>query len=85
MNTPTKQEPFLPPKELGDALAALGHVGFDLIHSRKLVRAARAAGYPIARKKYIRASDAAAFLVAHPDWSPYSKKSSPAGLFSLPT
>lgn len=85
MNTTAKPEPFLPPKELGDALASLGHVGYDLIPCRKLVRAARSAGYPVARKKYIRASDAAAFLVAHPDWSPYSKKTPPAGLFSLPS
>lgn len=86
MSTPAHRiEPFLPPKELGDALAALGHPGYGQRACRRLVRAAKSDGFPVARRKYIRASDAAAFLVKFPDWEPFSKKTPPAGLFSLPS
>jgi hypothetical protein len=67
-------EPYLPPKELPDALCALGITGFNLRACRSLVRAMKDGGAPVVRQKFVRASDAAAFLAANSNWSPYSCK-----------
>ena len=71
----TKAEPYLPPKELGDALSALGVPGFDQRACRKLVRGMRESGAPVVRGKYVRASDAAIWLRERPTWRPFSKLS----------
>jgi hypothetical protein len=74
MNTNhTKPERFLSPKELPDALAAIGCADFNHRACMVLVRAMRADGAPIMRHKYARASDAAAWLLAHPTWRPHGK------------
>lgn len=78
----TKPEPYLPPKELGDALVSQGIHGFDQRACRKLVNAAKASGIPVVRRKYARASDCAAWLLAHPDWSPYTAKPPSAGVLA---
>lgn len=78
-----KPEPYLPPKELADALEHQGIVGFDARACRQLLRVLRADGVAIVRRKYVRASDAAAWLVAHPDWTPYTTRKAAAGLFFL--
>lgn len=80
----TKAEPYLPPKELGDALAALGVPGFEIRACRKLVRAMREAGAPVVRKKYTRASDASAWLTAHPTWRPFARCQKVAPVVALP-
>jgi hypothetical protein len=69
---PLLPEDYLPPKELPDALAGRGLPGWNLRSCRVLVSAMRDSGAPVVRKKYIRASDAAAWLLSHPEWSPYA-------------
>ena len=71
--THPKPEKFLAPKELPDALAALGCADLNHRACMVLIRAMRADKAPIMRKKYARASDAAAWLLAHPTWSPHGK------------
>jgi hypothetical protein len=66
-----KPEKFLSPKELPDALDAIGCAGWDQRACRVLVRSMRADGAPIMRNKYARASDAGAWLLANPTWRPY--------------
>jgi hypothetical protein len=78
-----KPEPYLPPKELGDALVSQGIQGFDLRACRRLVNAVRADGVPVVRRKYVRASDAARWLIDHPDWSPFSAKAPRAGVLCV--
>jgi hypothetical protein len=75
---------FHAPKELPDALDAIGFPGFDHRACLALIRAMRADGAPIMRKKYARPAEAAAWLVAHPNWSPYamSAESKSTGLFT---
>ena len=77
---------FAPPKELPDALDAIGYPGWDQRACRALIRAMRADGAPIMRKKYARPADAAAWLVAHPNWSPYALavEAKSTGLFAAP-
>ena len=73
--THTKPDKFLTPKELPDALDAIGCTGWNLRACRMLVRAMLADGAPIMRKKYARPTDAAAWLIAHPKWRPFSPTS----------
>jgi hypothetical protein len=75
---------FAAPKELPDALDALGFPGFDQRACRVLIRDMRLSGAPVMRKKYARPADAATWLVAHPNWSPYalSPESKSTGLFT---
>ncbi len=77
---------FSAPKELPDALDALGYPGWDQRACRALIRAMRADGAPIMRKKYARPADAATWLVAHPNWSPYALavEAKSTGLFAAP-
>ena len=76
--TNPKPEKFLTPKELPDALDAIGCTGFNQRACRMLVRAMLDSGAPIMRKKYARPTDAAAWLIAHPSWRPWAAPSSPA-------
>jgi hypothetical protein len=71
--THTKPEKFLSPKELVDALEALGFAGLGHRACMVLVRAMRDDKAPIFRHKYARPSDAAAWLLAHPTWRPHGK------------
>ena len=70
-----KPEPFLPPKELPDALAAIGLPGYSLRACYRLVHALKADGVAVVRGKYVRASDVLAFLVRRPGWQPFAKTS----------
>lgn len=79
----TKPEDYLPPKELSDALAAQGLPGWDLRACRRLVVAMRADGAAVVRRKYVRASAAAEWLIAHPDWTPYTTKAARAGVLCV--
>jgi hypothetical protein len=78
----SKPEPFVPPKELGEALAAHGILGFRQRACWPLVRAVKADGVPVVRGKFVRASEAAAWLLAHPDWKPFSTKPPRAGILA---
>ena len=77
---------FAAPKELPDALDAIGYPGWDQRACRALIRAMRVDGAPIMRKKYARPADAAAWLVAHPNWTPYALavEAKSTGLFAAP-
>ena len=77
---------FAAPKELPDALDAIGYPGWDQRACRALIRAMRVDGAPIMRKKYARPADAAAWLVAHPNWTPYALAvgAKSTGLFAAP-
>ena len=81
-----KPEPFLGAKELPDALQALGIRRVRCEWSaRRLINSIRDEGGPVACRYTVRASDAAAWIIAHPQWSPRSVQRRDAGLFSLPT
>jgi hypothetical protein len=81
-----KPERFLGSKELPDALAA---AGLERVNSewdaQRLIKAMRETGAPVACRYTVRASDAVAWILAHPEWSPRSSTRRAAGLFSLPT
>lgn len=82
----TKPERFIGAKELPDALFALG---IERVKSewdaRRLIKSMRETGAPVVCRYTVRASDAAAWLIGHGDWSPRSPHRRAAGLFSLPT
>lgn len=85
MTTPPKPEPFLGAKELPDALVALGITRVRCQWSaRRLIKAMRETGAPVACRYTVRATDAAAWIIAHAEWSPRSAHRRAAGLFSLP-
>jgi hypothetical protein len=68
-----KPEPFVSPKQLGDALEALGVSPYQLHGCRRLVRSMRKAGYQVIRGYSVRATDAHDFLIKNPDWRAFSK------------
>jgi hypothetical protein len=70
--THPKPEKFLAPKELPDALAAIGCADLNHRACMMLVSAMRADGAPLMRHKYTRATDAAAWLLANPKWRPFA-------------
>lgn len=84
--TVAKPEPFIGSKQLPDALTAAGiHRVKCEWSARRLIKAMRDDGAPVACRYTVRATDAAAWILAHPHWSPYSTRATPAGLFSLPS
>ena len=81
----TSPEPFLGAKELPDALLALGigriRSAWD---ARRLIKAMRETGAPVACRYTVRATDAAAWILAHGEWSPRSAQRRAAGLLDFP-
>jgi hypothetical protein len=73
-------ERYCPPQELPDALAALGCPGWEVRACRELVKAMRRDGGRVMRKKWVRPSEAAAWLLANPEWCPFGKNQSAPGL-----
>jgi hypothetical protein len=84
MTLPVTQR-FAAPKELPDLLNAQGFPGFDQRACREIIKAMRDDGAPVMRKKYARPADVCAWLVAHPNWTPYAIRPSAqaTGLFAL--
>lgn len=84
-NTATKPERFIGAKELPGALFALG---IERVKSewdaRRLIKSMRETGAPVVCRYTVRASDAAAWLISHGEWSPWAPHRRSAGLFSLP-
>jgi len=62
---------FLYPKELALTLEAYGLHGFTERSCRMLVRHMRRDNYPVCLRTQVRAVDAAAWLISHPDWRPF--------------
>jgi hypothetical protein len=82
--TTPRPEPFLGAKQLPDALLALGIGRVKCEWSaRRLIKAMRETGAPVACRYTVRATDAAAWIIAHSDWSPRSAQRRAAGLFSI--
>jgi hypothetical protein len=69
----TKPESFVTPKQLGDALEALGVIPYRYKGCRRLIKAMRLGGYQVIRGNSVRATDAQAFLMNNPDWRAFSK------------
>jgi hypothetical protein len=77
-------EPFIGAKELPDALLFLGvrRVRKEWA-AQRLIKAMRESGAPVACRYTVRASDAAAWILEHPQWSPYSMQRTSAGVLSI--
>jgi len=67
-------EHYVPPKQLGEKLSAIGVSKLDYRACLALAHAMRAKGMPVILGHCVRASDAYAFLQANPDWRPFPKK-----------
>lgn len=79
-------EAFLSACELPDALATMGVRGYDERACRSLIKAIRASGTPgVINRRLVRASTAAAWLIANPDWTPYTRREHQPGLFVAST
>lgn len=67
-------ERFIRAKELRYALESFGIPLMPLKRAEHLIAAMRKHGMPVLSAHMVRPSDAYAFLLANPEWKPYSKK-----------
>jgi len=70
----SRQQKFLYPKELSQALTSYGIRELGERACRRLVREMRRDKFPVQARTQARAIDAAAWLLSHPDWRPFPRR-----------
>jgi len=67
-------EKFVPPKELYRELDRFGVIPRCYFTALKLVASMRLHGMPVMGRHNVRPSDAYSFMLANPDWKPWTRK-----------
>ena len=68
-------ERYLTPGELAMRLTEMGIQGMGEERAcRKLINAMRSSGAPVVLHRQVRATDAHAWLIANPEWRPFSNR-----------
>jgi len=70
----SRQQKFLYPKELSQALTGYGIRELGERACRRLVREMKRSHLPVCGRTQARVIDAAAWLLAHPDWCPFPRR-----------